>query len=515
MANASTSRRRSRGEIEQRSSGSFRIRVYAGIDPISNKRHYLTAAVPAGPKAAKEAEKVRTRLLSEVDERRNPRTSATVDQLLERYLGVLKIEDTTRAGYESLIRLYVRPLLGDLPIGRIDGETLDAFYAELRRCRARCGRKSYVDHRTNGDHECDHRCAPHQCKPLGASYLRQIHAVLNGAFTRAVRWRWIGTNPMRQAEAPPQPPPDPQPPSPTQAARIVGEAWRDPDWGMLVWLAMTTGARRGELCALRWDRIDFATGVIDIRTSIAQISTRTWEKDTKTHQRRRIVADAQTVALLRAYVQHLAQRAASLGIELAEGSFVFSDAPDASTWLKPDTVTQRYSRMCERLGWDMHIHQLRHYSATELIAAGVDIRTVAGRLGHGGGGTTTLRVYSAWVAEADQRAASSLGARMPVLPVGASTDNGQPALPAAPADTEGMDVPPYRKIATDLRGAIRCGALAAGDHLPTVKALAERYSVAEGTAQRAMAALAADGEIAVSRGRRAVVVERSAVTADQ
>src|SRR4051794_13467251 len=41
-------------------------------------------------------------------------------------------------------------------------------------------------------------------------------------------------------------------------------------------------------------------------------------------------------------------------------------------------------------------HALRHYSATELLAAGVDLRTVAGRLGHGGGGATTLRVYAAW-----------------------------------------------------------------------------------------------------------------------
>jgi len=67
--------------------------------------------------------------------------------------------------------------------------------------------------------------------------------------------------------------------------------------------------------------------------------------------------------------------------------------------------------------WDMHVHQLRHYSATELIAAGVDVRTVAGRLGHGGGGgTTTLKVYSAFVAEADQRAAGSLSGRLPALP---------------------------------------------------------------------------------------------------
>ena len=54
------------------------------------------------------------------------------------------------------------------------------------------------------------------------------------------------------------------------------------------------------------------------------------------------------------------------------------------------------------------LHKLRHYSATELIAAGVNPRTVAGRLGHGGGGTTTLRFYSAWVSESDQRAASTL-----------------------------------------------------------------------------------------------------------
>jgi site-specific recombinase XerD len=44
----------------------------------------------------------------------------------------------------------------------------------------------------------------------------------------------------------------------------------------------------------------------------------------------------------------------------------------------------------------MNLHQLRHYSATELIAAGVDVRTVADHLGHGGGGSTTLRTYTAW-----------------------------------------------------------------------------------------------------------------------
>ena len=67
------------------------MRVYVGIDPVSKKKHFLTETVPAGPKAAATAEKVRTRLLGQVDERRAPRTNATVKELLT-YLEMLDVE---------------------------------------------------------------------------------------------------------------------------------------------------------------------------------------------------------------------------------------------------------------------------------------------------------------------------------------------------------------------------------------------------------------------------------------
>lgn len=200
-----------------------------------------------------------------------------------------------------------------------------------------------------------------------------------------------GVNPFELAEPIATTRPDPQPPTPEQAAAIAAEAWHDLDWGMLVWLAMVTGARRGELCALKWDRLDADTHVLTIRSSIAQQGRKTWEKDTKTHQQRRITLDEQTFALLQAYSRHCAERA-GIGTEMPGEARMFSAAPDGSTWVKPDSVGQRYARMCARLGWDMNIHQLRHYSATELIAGGVDVRTVAGRLGHGGGGATTLEL---------------------------------------------------------------------------------------------------------------------------
>jgi integrase len=78
--------------------------------------------------------------------------------------------------------------------------------------------------------------------------------------------------------------------------------------------------------------------------------------------------------------------------------------------------------MAERLGIRTHIHALRHYSATELLTAGVDLRTVAGRLGHGGGGSTTLRVYAAWVASSDRMAAELLRTRLPGRPKAPKSD---------------------------------------------------------------------------------------------
>jgi integrase len=106
-------------------------------------------------------------------------------------------------------------------------------------------------------------------------------------------------------------------------------------------------------------------------------------------------------------------RTVQLDLKPTREAFLFSYAADNSRPCNPDGITHRFGRMCKRLGIDCHLHSLRHYSATELITAGVDVRTVAGRLGHGGGGTTTLRVYSAWVPESDKRAASLLAGRMP------------------------------------------------------------------------------------------------------
>ena len=409
------SEKRARGSIDVLPGGSLRVRVYAGVDPVTKKRHDLVAVIPAGPKAEDEAEWQRLDFLRQIEERRNPRTKATLDQLLMRYLDQFDGAPGTKSLYERHVRNHISPLLGPVKVAALDADALDSFYTELRRCRRHCTGRRSIDHRVDTEHECDERCKPHRCKPLSASSIRHMHFILSGAYKKAVRWRWVSMSPMSQASPPAAPTPNPQPPSPEQAARILNEAWRDPEWGTLLWLAMTTGARRGELCAVRWSSINLEPGreTLWLRHAITRTEAGWTEGGLKTHQQRRIALDEETAAILGEHRDLWAERFAALGLPFNEDGYAFANVADGTEPPSPDGVTQRYERLADRLGIRTTFHKLRHYSATELILGGADIRTVAGRLGHAGGGTTTLRSYTAWVSEADQRAAVRLASRMP------------------------------------------------------------------------------------------------------
>lgn len=160
MANASAARQRRRGQVETLPSGALRVTANSGIDPLSGRRMYLRETVPAGPRAAAEAEKVRTRLFNQVDEKRNPRTRATVNQLIDRWLEVIDVEASTKQGYVRKIGKHISPTLGTMQVGRLDAEILDSFYAQLRKCRDHCGGRKYVQHRTAGVHVCDEHGGP-------------------------------------------------------------------------------------------------------------------------------------------------------------------------------------------------------------------------------------------------------------------------------------------------------------------------------------------------------------------
>jgi integrase len=429
--------------------------VYAGVDPVTGKDTYLSESTTDERKIPE----IRTRLLAQVDRQRNAATKATLAYVLDEWLEVHEADENTIANYRWLVKRTIATppatggdALGDVPVSKLGPRDLERFYAQLRRCRVRCNGKPFTEHRVEGPHECrtvKHRwppgrpsaktraehdcqaagckvteCGPHVCKPLSRSTVRQIHSIISGALSAATRWDWTPSNAASDAKRPRPDPPTPTPPTAEQAARILAAAWKqDADWGTLIWLKMVTGARRGELCALRWYDVHLGDGVIEIRRNFTRRNGRSREKGTKTHQMRRLGLDPETIEVLTEQRQRYIDRMAELDTEAGGAAHVFSYDADHSRPCDPDGITHRYARMCRSLGIDSHLHTLRHYAATELINAGFDVRTVAGRLGHGGGGTTTLRVYAAWVPESDRRASAALAGKMRRPP--AKVDRGQ------------------------------------------------------------------------------------------
>jgi integrase len=242
-------------------------------------------------------------LRAEVTSATAARTNATLSHLLDEWLRTHDAAETTLANYRWLADSFIIPVLGNVSLaklGRIGPRAFEQLYAELRRCRRRCKSGQLVDHRTTKTHECDDRCRPHKCSPLAPTSIRKIHAVLSGAFTAAVRWGWIGANPLDSTVQPKAPKPQPTPPTSEQAAKIVDAAWKqDADWGTFVWLTFVTGVRRGELIALTWNDLDLTARTLSIRRSLVRRSGRTIIKDTKSHQMRRISLDKVTVDILK------------------------------------------------------------------------------------------------------------------------------------------------------------------------------------------------------------------------
>jgi integrase len=197
-----------------------------------------------------------------------------------------------------------------------------------------------------------------------------------------------------------------QPPAVEDAARLLSVALaEDRELGLFLRLAVVLGARRGELCAVRWSDVDLVLGEVLIAGGIVRVPGESLvDKATKTHAKRRVAVGADTVELLRAQRLAQAKDALACGTTLAADAYVFSHDPDGSAPINPDGITHRFRRLARRLGVRCRLHDLRHFMVTQLVAGGVDWRTVAGRAGHADG-HMTLGTYAHFQQAQDRQAA--------------------------------------------------------------------------------------------------------------
>lgn len=373
-----------RGHMRRRGDA-WELRAYAGRDPVSNRHIYRTRTF-RGRK--RDAEDALAKFVLEVGCGGHAAHDTTVGDLVGQWFELARVDlsPSTVRGYERSIKAYILPKLGDVPLDRLRVAQIDRHYAQLRERGGKHGR------------------------PLATATVRQVHAVLRRALQQGVRWGWIDSNPAVLASPPRVRNRQIESPDPKDVIRLIEAAHAvNPDLATFLHVAATTGARRGELCGLHWDSVDFgARTVIIARSVIEDSSGSVLEKDTKNHAIRRVALDETSTRVLTNHRARCDARSSACGTKLPRSAFVFSRSPDGAVPWVPNEVTKAYIRVRKGVGLDsIRLHDLRHFAATRLLAAGIPVRTVSGRLGHSNA-ATTLGVYAHFLSESDREAAETL-----------------------------------------------------------------------------------------------------------
>jgi integrase len=373
-----------KGYIRQRGAA-WELRVFLGYDPVTRKQLYAYRTVHGGKR---DAQRMLAEMITEVDKGLVARTNATVKDLLEAWfeLAAADFSPTTVKETRGYMDRSLLPTLGHRQLAKLNPAEIDAFYQRLRASGGVRG------------------------QPLAPATIRRIHGVLRRALGQGVKWGWLAVNPAASASPPKVPQPDITPPSPEQLLRLLERARREsPELACYLLLAAATGARRSEMVALRWSDIDLDDAVVRISRGIVIGNHGLVEKDTKTHSSRRVSLDAGTAAVMAEHRQKMLARAEVCGAELLGDGFVFSNEPDGAVCWFPASVSRWFKQLCDREEIsNVRLHDLRHFVATQLLSAGVDVRTVAGRLGHRNA-ATTLNVYAHFLEQTDRVAADIIG----------------------------------------------------------------------------------------------------------
>jgi integrase len=318
-------------------------------------------------------------------------------------------------GYRRIVAKRIGPALGSKRLDKLTAHDLDRFYA---------------DQLATG---------------LGDRSVHHIHRQISAALRQGRKWGWVVTNVAEDATPPKLRRAEMNVPSPEQVTALIAEAARPetraPEMAAVITVLALTGMRRGELCGLRWSDVDWQGSAVNVNQAIWQTREGMGAKAPKTHQARRLVLGENAVAVLSDRHARARADAEMAKVKLPDSAYIFSPDVDGAGPIHPDSVSQACRRITRRMEepalaklreenpkasradlaaadrWDFRLHDLRHYTATQLFAAGLNPKTVADRLGHADP-SVTLRVYTANTDAQAQEAADSLEAGLVLPPMG-------------------------------------------------------------------------------------------------
>ena len=233
---------------------------------------------------------------------------------------------------------------------------------------------------------------------------RGAREVLRTALNQAVRWELVSRNVAALTDAPRHLARQIEPLTPRQATALLAAVAGHRLEGLIT-VAVGLGLRQGESLGLRWEDIDFETGVLVVRQTLERAGREPRFEEPKTARSRRtiIMPDIVAAALRRYRTCQLEERLAA-GSRWRESGLVFTSS--IGTAVQKSTLHKAFKAILRKAELpNIRYHDLRHTAATLLLVQGVDPRTIMETLGHSRVGLT-LNTY-AHVMPALQRAAAA------------------------------------------------------------------------------------------------------------
>lgn len=311
----------------------------------------------------------------------------TVGQYLTDWLSTsvkppAKAHNTYRA-YEKLVRLYLMPHLGRLPLQKLAPQHVQAMLTAMQQ--------------ENGGT---------RVTSVSATTAISTRKVLRRALNQAVKWGLLARNAAALTDPPTSQVQEVHPFTPDEARAFIA-AVKGHRQEALYTVALAVGLRQGEALGLRWDDIDMTGRQLHVRKQVQRIDSKLQLVDVKTPKSRRTIPlPATTIAALKTHRNRQREERLMAGQHWQEHGLVFPTM--RGTPQDGNNVRVLFQRLVKQAGLPrQRFHDLRHACASLLLAQNVHPRVVMEILGHSNI-AITMNTYSHVLPQAQRDAVDLL-----------------------------------------------------------------------------------------------------------
>lgn len=288
--------------------------------------------------------------------------AAFVEEWENKYAGK-EISESALLGHRSRLENHIMPVIGHIRMDQINSMMLLTLLSNLSR--------------KDG-----------QTRSLSNYMKEDIYKTLKNVFKHAHKWKVIATNPMDGVNKPQdknEEKRDVNVYEPEEVTALLTAAQSEPfHWRIFITLAIVAGVRRGENLGIEWSKVNFETGTIDISQSITKGLNGAVIKSPKTKSSRRLISLPPSVMEeLKLFRTHWVKERLMMGDRWTEQKREWLYCTENGKHLYPTSPTNWWRSFTKRAGIRyIRLHDLRHTSATLLIAKGVHAKIISERLGH-------------------------------------------------------------------------------------------------------------------------------------